>query len=39
MKTSDPAAVSNGCRVTFDDPAGSMANPDPEVYPTEAQNN
>ena len=39
MKTSDPAAVSNGYRVTFDDLAGYMANPDTEVYPANAQNN
>ena len=39
MKTSDPVTISNGYRVTFDDPARSMTNPDPEVYPTKAQNN
>ena len=39
MKTSDPVTISNGYRVTFDDPAGYMASPDTEVYPTKAQNN
>ncbi len=37
--TSDPVTINNGCRVDFDDPAGSMANPDTEVYPANAQNN
>ena len=37
--TSDPVTISNGYRVTFDDPAGYMANPDTEVYPANAQNN
>ena len=39
MKTSDPVTISNGYRVTFDDPARSMTNPDTEVYPANAQNN
>lgn len=37
--TSDPVTISNGYRVDSDDPAGSMANPDTEVYPANAQNN
>ena len=39
MKTSGPVTISTGYRVTFDDPARSMANPDTEVYPANAQNN
>lgn len=39
MQTSDPVAISNGYRVVFDDPAGSITNPEPEVYPANAQNN
>lgn len=34
MKASDPVTISNGYRVTFDDPAGYMASPDtrPPAY-------
>ena len=33
MKTSDPVTISNGYRVTFDDPAGVMTNHEIEVFP------
>ena len=39
MKASDPVTISNGYRVTFDDPAGYMASPDTMLmYGKEASN-
>ena len=36
--TSDPVTISNGYRVTFDDPAGVMTNPEIEVFPANGGN-